>query len=157
VAVKSKAISGAVRILEQDGVVTCPDCSTSLRRSQLDDHLRRQHGYVDIIGRKGKSAAPLPLGEALRELWRRMLTEQDEAAAVQWAGLFVERQGDRAVAAYTAALEQQLRPAFESLGPLASEEQPGEAWVRLGRCLAAHELTQRVSRALLTHPEAPIR
>jgi hypothetical protein len=146
-----EAITAAVARLERERVVACPECAEPVRLSRQHEHLLQRHGYVDVSG------SLLSFADALRLLWRRLLAEQDGPASAQLAGLFVERQGERAAAAYTNAFEQQLALYAEALGPPGTEAEPGAAWERLARCLAAHELTRRVCEGLLTHPDARLR
>jgi hypothetical protein len=126
-------------------------CQATVRASGLDEHLERQHDYLRIDGQ------PVPLADALKTLWQALLARRDEAAAVRLAGLFADRHGDRAAAAYRSALEAQTQIHAAVLGDAGSEARPADAWRRLGSCLAAHELTRQVCRDLLAHGEPRMR
>src|SRR5207247_4489860 len=99
--VEGPVIAGVVRRLEGERPIPCPICQQPVRAAGLIDHLGRKHGYVEVGG------ALLAYGDAQKELWRRLLAEQDGRAAEQLVNLLVDRHADRAESMFRNAFEAQ--------------------------------------------------
>jgi hypothetical protein len=148
---EEKTLAAARAAVERERTLPCPECQAPVRAADRDGHLKTRHGYVSLDG------ALLSYGDALRALWRRLFADQDEPAAVRLAQLFTDRHRDRAASAFATAFTAQLAQHAASLGDVGGEVTPNPTWERLGRCLAAHELTRRVCRELLANPDVGLR
>jgi endogenous inhibitor of DNA gyrase (YacG/DUF329 family) len=143
-------VAEVLRRLEGERPVPCPVCQQPVRAAGLNDHLVRGHNFVNLGG------PPVPYGEALQELWRRLLAEQDARAAAQLVNLLVDRHADKAESMFRNAFEAQLGIHAAALGPF-DPAAPSPAWSRVAERLGEHELTQRVCRSLLTHADDRLR
>jgi uncharacterized C2H2 Zn-finger protein len=144
--VEPNVIADALRRLEGERPVRCPVCQQQVRAAGLNDHLIQAHGYVDLDG------SLLSYADALKELWRRLVAEQQEASAAWLVNLLVDRHAEKAESMFRNAFEAQLTLHAAALGPY-----PNPAWQRLAACLGGHELTQRVCVAMLERPEEHLR
>ena len=142
------ALVDEVRLrIEETRETICPECKKVLRKSERDEHLRKAHDYVQA------GDALLPLGEALRELWRLVLAKRDPKAMPDLAALLLKKHGQKATASFKNALLQQAKVHQGSLADIGPENNLGAEGVDLAGCLAAHELSLRVCRELLTHDD----
>lgn len=149
--IDAAVVADVVRRLEGERPIACPVCQQPVRAAGLNDHLGRKHGYVEVAG------ALVSYGDALKELWRQLLAEQDAKAAAQLMNLLVDRHADKAESMFRNAFEAQLALHSTALGPFDVTEAPPPAWARLAERLGEHELSQRVCRSMLTHTDDRLR
>ncbi|MCS7046614.1 MAG: hypothetical protein NZO58_09685, partial [Gemmataceae bacterium] len=133
--------------LEGERPTTCPLCGIPLSRRERPEHLRNQHGYVELDGEMW------PRRQAENRLWDRVFSAGDADAHQQLLRLFGDDPAGRS--AYVAALEAQLSARedldeAESLAGAAFNPQ-WEPWLNcLRMTLATHPVLPR-----LLHSETP--
>jgi hypothetical protein len=146
----AESIDAALRSIDADRPVACPECMTQFRTGDLPGHLQDRHYYI-LLGQH-----LLSYGAALTHLWDRLFLHQDDVAAQKLADLFIRRFSGQAPVHYEQAFRAQFLKRWQET--TAPQDAPSaQCWQGLTRCLAAHELTRRVCLNLLRDPKLRLR
>ena len=127
IGLSDRLVQEATRTFELDRPVNCEVCQQRYRAGDIDDHLIEVHRYVSLDG------DVLPLREALKRLWQRVLVDYEPTAFQELVRQLTRYQGGQAIEALVASFRQQ----FLLLPETVRNQQRPDSWKSLARCLAA--------------------
>lgn len=96
-------------VLEEERPTDCPECHVQLAHRDRTDHLRRQHGYIDVAG------SLVPRAVALERLWDRALLQGEQTAHDRLLEVLAPAR-EQVPLAYVVSLEEALTRRAEVFG-----------------------------------------
>lgn len=148
---RPEVIKAAVSKLEADRVLTCSLCKSQLRAGDLDQHLRQQHGFIDVDGK------PLSRSAAIKQLWDSVFHSNDAAALNQLADIFAGPSAVSTSDSLSVPLLLNCRSLWlpQQLSGSATEHQRQRR--DLASCLRGNRLVSRACWAFLAADEPALR